>query len=184
MRKLAIALALTTLAGCNHTKALWQTVRDGSLTAGPPSLVAVLATPLGPIVQFCAVFLTTIGAKAITDTAALKAGEISGEGALAKENERLTNTMKAIQGDVEYYAGQAASAQGAARTASTWASKLWNTVLWAGGIALALYLLGQWRWWRNALRWWRAGRKWLALWSVAHAFVRALPDPPLAPAPT
>jgi len=184
VRKLAIAIALSLCAGCEHTKALYQTVRDNTMTAGPPSVAAVLTSPLGPALQFTVVFLTALVSKAVTDTAALRSGELTGEGALLKENERLSTTIKAIQGDIEYYSGQAASAAGQVRQVRTLYDRLKATAMWAGVIALGIYLLGQWRWWRNAWRWWHAGSRWLSLWSVAHAFFRPLPDPPLAPKPT
>lgn len=177
---LIVAIALS---GCEHTKALYQTARDGAMTAGPPSLAAVLTSPLGPVLQFTVVFLTALVSKAVTDTAALRSGELSGEGALAKENERLSNTIKAIQGDIEYYSGQAATAAGKVREARTLMGSVKTAVLRVGLLVLAIYLLGGWRWWRNAYRWWRAGSTWMALWSVVHALCRPLPDPPLAPKP-
>jgi hypothetical protein len=186
---LALACALT-LPGCAWTRAATRVARDGGITGLCAVLGWVLGAPAGPVVQGVLVFFGAAGGKAVSDSIAMSTGEIQGEEAAVKEAERLRATllnlgvrMQGVELELGATLDKAAKLEetkGALERAldSTWT---WTKRLALAG--LAAYLLGAWRWWRNAARWNKARKPLLAAWSVLHALLRFVPVPPLAPVP-
>lgn len=184
MRRFALALALAmALSSCAWLAAFTRVARDGAITGTIAVIMWVICAPAGPVMQGLGIFFGAAGGKAMSDSAAMASGELQGEGAIAKENERLREILQTLKVDVEYYQGRAAAADRVARETRTWADRVST---WAARLGLAIlgaYLLGQWRWWVNAARWWSAGERLRAIWSVLHGLIRLVPVPPIAPAP-